>query len=939
MARIDLFEIIFPDVEFNYEGNTQVCCPFPHYINEQEYYETNPSAGIDIEKGLFHCFSCNKGYNKLTFTKDYFNVNDTQARDLITLLENSDSLDDWQPRVETYNACIDAKMITTKLRFSPEIVEKLHIGYSTQGGIDIPIIYKNRVVDRVQYFPNQVPKYKRNKFSISGTIFPYDLWKETKSKSNYTIICAGEKDCICARDHGFNAISFTGGESYVPNLFLNDFKDKKIYIVYDNDETGRVGAKRVAFALKDYAKEIHIVDLKPVCVNEKEDLWDFFNKYNKTQTDLYNLLKTSKTMTEEDYKIELNKMYPLVDLHTATTSNYLNKIVRSNIQVVATADQIFSLPTDITGVKGTRDNENTDKMKPGEARKWELTEDNFKDILYLISSGLKETQIENNIKSMLLKISLKETNVTIKKKHIKPVYGCTVTDIVNPLDSSPLTEFTAFSINQKLENGKKYTITYKLVPHPQDGQKLIMIIKDVEESDEFLDNFKITEEVKNNLNVFKPNNISDEDKFNDTIQRVKGILHADYDDNLITIIDLWFHTVLQFNVGAFKNIRGYLDTLVVGESRIGKSSTVTALQEMYDLGKIVSLAGNSATPASLIGGSNVVRGSYQTRAGLIPQNNKGAIIFEELVKCNSNLIRELTEIRSSSKVRISRINGSIELPALVRMLTLTNPKSIDGISKPINEYPNGISILTDIIGTAEDIARYDVIAIFGFDADKPIDPFFKPKEPYTKEQYKTRIRWIWSRKPENIIITEDIYKYVNDECNKVNANYKSHIKIFGIELWKKVMRLAISIAGYLISTDDTYENIIIKKYHIDKAINILVNLYDNNTFRFKEYCDEENKYKGATSDDIALLQNMYPNYSIAIDILNTNTSISRSNLQAIAGLGTEAFNRLVNVLSRNRFINLSSYNISATDKLKKAYEHINKNDNKPKEVTINVDLV
>ena len=337
-----------------------------------------------------------------------------------------------------------------------------------------------------------------------------------------------------------------------------------------------------------------------------------------------------------------------------------------------------------------------------------------------------------------------------------------------------------------------------------------MIIKDVEESDEFLDNFKITEEVKNNLDIFKPKEQTDDEKFNDTIQRVKGILHADYNDDLITVIDLWFHTVLQFDVGAFKNIRGYLDTLVVGESRIGKSSTVTALQEMYDLGKIVSLAGNSATPASLIGGSNVVRGSYQTRAGLIPQNNKGAIIFEELVKCNSNLIRELTEIRSSSKVRISRINGSIELPALVRMLTLTNPKPIDGMSKPINEYPNGISILTDIIGTAEDIARYDVIAIFGFDADKPIDPFFKPKEPYTKEQYKTRIRWIWSRKPEHIVITEEIYKYVNEECNKVNANYKSHIKIFGIELWKKVMRLAISIAGYLVSTDETYEKIIIK---------------------------------------------------------------------------------------------------------------------------------
>lgn len=938
MARIDLYEILFPEVGFNYEGDTQVCCPFPHYINGQEYYETNPSAGIQIEKGLFHCFACNRGHNKLSFVKEYFNANETQARDLIIVLENSDSLEEWQPRVDTYNNSLEAKMITTKLHFSPEIVKKLHIGYSAKGSIDIPIIYKNRVIDRVQYFPGQVPKYKRNRFSISGTIFPYDLWKISKTKANYTIICAGEKDCICARDHGFNAISFTGGESYIPNLFLNDFKDKKIFIIYDNDETGRLGAKRVAFALKDYAKEVHIVDLVSVCKENKEDLWDFFNKYNKTAKDLIHLLNATKALTEEDYKQELDKMYPLVDLYTATTSKYLNRTVRSNVQVVATTDQIFSLPTEIIGTKGNRDNENHDKMKPGESRRWELTEDNYKDILYLISSGLKETQIQKNIKTILLKISALETNITIKEKGIRPVYGCTVTDISNPIENSPLTEFSAFSINQKLENGKKYTITYKLVPHPQDGQRLMMIIKDVEESDEFLDNFKIDDKIIENLRVFQPKEMSNEDKLNDTIQRVKGILHADYNEDLIAVIDLWFHTVLQFNVGSFKNIRGYLDTFIVGESRIGKSSTVAALQEMYDLGKIVSLAGNSATPASLIGGSNIVRGSYQTRAGLIPQNNKGAVIFEELAKCNSNIVKELTEIRSSNKVRISRVNGSIELPALVRMLTLTNPKPVDGISKPISEYPNGIAVLTDLVGTAEDIARYDIIAVFGFDADKPIDPFFQPLEPYTKEQYKTRIRWIWSRKPEDIIITPEIYKYTNDKCNAVNKIYRSHIKIFGIELWKKVMRLAIAIAGYLVSTDETYSKIIVQKYHIDKAISLYIKLYDNDTFKFKQYCDEENKYKGATEQDIKLLQEIYSNNSVAIELLNSSTSASRSTLQATAGLGTEAFNRLINILSKNRFIILTSYNISATDKLKKAYAKINRNIQQ-REVTLNVDTL
>ena len=935
MAHIDLYELLFQDTTFNLRGETQVCCPFPHHLENEEYYENNPSAGINLSKGLFHCFSCGRGFNKIQFAAEYFKIDERKAIDLINVLENSTSLEEWETRTEAYKHSVEAHSITSKLGFTNSTMEHFKIGYTSQNGIDIPIIYKNRVVDIVKYFPSQVPKYKRNKLSISGLIFPYDEWvNNTKN----TIICAGEKDCLCLRQQGLNAISFTGGESYIPSLFLDDFKNRNVYIIYDNDETGHRGAMRVATALKNYAENIYNVDISSVCTQNKEDVWDFFNKYKKTKADLIKLLRETKALTEEDYKKEKEILYPLVNLYTATTPKYIDKLVRSNIQVVAVTDQTFQLPTQITAQKGEIGDGENDKMIPGETRVWELTDHRFKDIFYLIGSKLKETEINKYIKELLLKIGKKETNITIKKDNIVPVYKLTVTDIVNPVDVAPLTEFTAYSINNRLENGKKYTITYKLVPHPQDGQKLNMVIKDVEESDEFLDNFKITNEVKNSLKKFQPNGMTEDEKFNDTIQRVKGILHYDADDRLIEVIDLWYHTVLQFSVGSFKNIRGYLDTLLVGESRIGKSSTAQALHEMYELGKIISLAGNSATPAGLIGGSNIVAGSYQTRAGTIPQNNKGAVIFEELIKCNSNLIRELTEIRSSNKVRISRVNGNIELPALVRMLTITNPRPINGMSKPINEYPNGISVLTDLIGTAEDIARYDMIAIFGFDANKQIDPFFEPLTPYTKTEYKTRIRWIWSRKPEQIIISKEMYSYTIEKCNILNNTYKSHIKIFGIESWQKILRLAIAIAGYLVSTDDTFENIIVKKYHIDKATNILVNLYDNSTFKFKQYCDEENKHKGCTPEDINNLQQIYNLNSIIIDYLNTVSSTTRNNLQAISGVNNEQFVRIINSLSKYNFITYG-LNISPTDKFKQAYDRINKNHKTPQEVTINVDVV
>ena len=933
----DLYEIIFPETIFDYSGNTQVVCPFPHHINDTEYYETNPSAGIDISKGLFHCFACNRGFNKITFTKEYFHTDEKTALELINILETSEDVTDWEPLVHSLNKSPDAQQILTRLGFSPKIVNELKLGYSSLNGIDIPIIFKNRIVDVVQYFPGQTPKYKRRKQSMSGFIFPYDEWIKTPKTKN-TIICAGEKDCICARQHGLNAISFTGGEQTEPKLFLNDFKDRNVYVLYDNDETGHKGSLELGITLKKYAKTVHIVDISAICKEPKEDLWDFFNKYNKTVIDLKPILEEAKEVTDLVVQTERNKKYPLINLYTATKPQYVDKLVRSNIQVIATSDQTFRLPTLIKGIKKTSSNSEYDTLNIGETLTWELTPKNYKDIFYLIGSKLKEQQITLNIRDLLLKIPKKEPGMVITKQYAIPVYNCVVTDVANPTETTTLTEFNAYSLGDKLENGKKYTITYKLVPHPQDGQKLIMVIKDIEEADDFLDNFKLTPEIILSLKKFQPNGLSKEDKFQETVEKVKGILHADYDNTLITVIDLWYHTVLQFQVGSLGYIRGYLDTLIVGESRIGKSSTVEALHEMYGLGKVVSLAGNSATPAGLIGGSNMVAGSYQTRAGLIPQNNKGAIIFEELVKCNCNLIRDLTEIRSSGKVRISRVNGNIELPALVRMLTLTNPKPVDGMSKPINEYPNGISILKDLIGTAEDIARYDMIAIFGFNANKEIDPFFEPPKPYDQQDYKNRIRWIWSRKPEDIIISKEIYQYTINKCNEINKKYVSHIKIFGIEFWKKVMRLAIAVAGYLILTDETFEKIIVDEYCIDKAIDLLINLYDNPTFKFKEYCDNENKYKNASNEDVSILQQLYATSSIVLDTLDNMTSISRQQLQMLSGLSQEPFTRLINNLAQNNFI-ICNTSITPTDKFKKAYQKINKLLNKPKEVrSINVSL-
>lgn len=929
---ISIYEFVYPEVSFEAEGNTQVCCKFPHTTGSQLYYETNPSAGIDISKGLYNCFTCNESAgSEIQFATKYLNTTRAIAQDFLNALSIAFHETEWKSALINYENNLAPKETIHALNISEAVRKELKIGYTGEG-ISIPVILNGFVLDVVKYRRDQVPKYIRTQGSISGLICPYDIWKTSETN---TIICAGEKDMAIARSMGLNAISFTGGETSTPKLFLEDFRDRIVSIIYDNDEWGRKGASSLAMALKPYAKEVYIVDISPVCIEKGEDLWDFFCKYKKTKNDLIEIIKNTPLFNDEAYKIEYDKRYPMISLIEATSEKYVGKTVRSRVQVVATFDSLYYLPTTITGKKvRVTDSQYGNKLKLNDERMWTLDSKNYKDMFYLIDSGLKETTIEKSIKTNLLYVPENETNFIIKKADIKTVSKAVVTDMLEGTESegAQLQELTAFTMGKSLENGKQYILTYKLVPHPQDGQKLVMVVKDVEESDNFIEGFRITDEVKSNLKLFQANEQDIEPKFNSLIDKAKGLTHANYNELLLTVEDLWFHTPLQFKIGK-EVIRAFLDTLLIGDTRIGKSSIALALQKTYGVGKIISLAGNAATPAAIIGGSNKVGGSFQTRAGLIPQNNKGGLIFEELAKCNNNLMRELTDIRSSNRVRISRVSGSLEMPALVRTLFITNNKSI-GRPRPISSYPDGIAIVSELIETAEDIARFDLIAIFA-NENTEIDPYWEEPQTFPIEAYRDRIRWVWSRTAEQVVISKLTYQYTINRCKELNKEFDSYIKIFGIEAWKKVLRLALAVAGYLCSTDETFENLVVNQKHVDKAIKIMLELYDNNIFKFREFVKEERKTKEYSNEDIKILQEMYPLYLAMFDALEKSNTVNRATLSSISGLDNITFSKTLSSLVKRGFVTFNNTDIIPTEKFKSVLNKIDKEIG-IQEVTINV---
>lgn len=888
-----------------------VCCPFEHStVSGVKYLETHPSAHVNLVENLFHCKACGTGHSDQMFLRAMLGTSPANTARLAKLFEGTADRYEWRKEPPLSPELIQK---ANDLGISDAVLEELEVKADAEKSLCFPVFIHDKLVDIRSYNRSRTPKCKSQLGAVAGLVIPYDLWRQTP-KHRWTLLCAGEKDMAVARSHGLNAITLTGGENMLPSI-TTEFKDRRIAIVYDNDEPGKKGAIKMANFLFPLAKEIRVVTgFHEICKENKEDITDFFVKYEGTKDQLTRYIQATPTYTPPP---DEKNLAPLVDLHTAAKPENLHRTLRANVQVVAMSDGAYPSPAAFMATKMRCDGKD-DQMFEKEVREWTLTEDNCADILHLIDNNFTEDDIQLNQRA-LLGILRKERYVAFKTLSQVTVHKGIVTDMfeTTQLDVIPM-EFEVYSIGVRLESGKKYLVTFRLVPHPYKGQKLLMIVTKATDPNDSVTSFQLTDETKARLDVFRRMTGTPTERMQELSDRFKGLLGYNGNTTLIQAMDLAFHTVLYFHYNKnFPNVRGYLDTLIVGESRMGKSSTADMMRKTYELGVFTSLAGNSATIPGLVGGSNKTQTGFQTRAGLIPQNHRGLIIFEEFGKCKNDVVQELTDIRSSNEVRITRVSGTIVLPATVRMISLTNVKADEGNIKPIAAYPNGIEIVKELVPTAEDIARYDLMVVLGDRGSKFVDPGWTPPlAAFPLDAYRTRIRWVWSRKPDHIRFAPGTHERLVETSNKLNETFDCHIKIFGTEAWKKLLRLAIACAGCLVSTDDDYEHIIVLPEHIDFAAEFMMRVYDNGTFRLKEYVEHEKKYSTIDDGGVALLQDVFAKSPALLLQLEQSSKTTKNTLQAATGLTNDEYNTLMNRLVTNLFVTFTKFEVVPTERFR-----------------------
>ena len=920
MFEQNKIDTMFPDEK----GNIKLCCPFKHTKKEFDpstweekevtYYEKVPSSSINLDKRAFNCFTCSRHYNEIDFAQAITGKDkESLIREYTTKEELKNDTINWCNN--QHKLLLDNKEMLNKLynlKINNETINELKLG-CIANHLATPVFRNNALINIARYNINKIPDKPKNEYNKNanmGDIIPFDVWK---NDFRPTIICEGEKDMIVARSQGLNAITLTGGaQAAMQKDYFDYFKNREVYICYDNDDVGREGALKRYKELEKVCN-VFIINIGAVCILNKEDVTDFFVKYNKTIEDFQILINTAtKPKAEELNKIESKNNIKLSKIEDNIRNSTFRKNLKSTLQIVATCTETYAVPEyAIFKPKDTNDEEL-------ETKSWYLS-NSYENFLELMEGTVKSRDVPDILASLLGMGNKWGKYYKLELGTLQTIYKVSVTDVALENDDKA-TEFTIDLYSKEpLQIGDIYEITYKIYPHPKQGRKIIAIASEIE-----ITNYDFNTEnmeYRQMLDVFKPTD-SIANKVNELYESAKCHI-APYLNK-----DIWFMMELVFNSPLdiiYKNlIRGALDVFVLGDTRTGKSETSKALKQLYDFGEIVPL--KTATVASLIGGTDDK--IKKTKLGVIPRHHKELIVLEEFSGAPIDFIKTLTEIRSSNMVKIYRVAGDIQAPCKIRMITISNPISENGQLMTLSAYPNGVEPINELIRSPEDIARYDAFILCPRveNLSNPFGTRVNTNLKIDKSNYQLKSKWIKSLIGNNVVIDDITGSYIFEKALELNQLFECSFTVFGSETDKKIARMSSALACMLCSTND-YKNVIVKKEHVDYIVSFIQHIYDNNIFRLREFANEERSYNIVNDVDTKELEKIYPNNVTFINFLSNTSKVNRNELMTVAGLNKDDFSKIFNLLVSRKFIKLSKDLVIPTVKFRNTYRIMNKSFN------------
>jgi len=785
-----------------------------------------------------------------------------------------------------------------------DTIKKYKIGYSllkNRYSIPIPDVAKSIV--NIRLYKPHVDEMKMISYA-EGTgearLFPIENFKNSKM----ICLCEGEWDSLLLDQNSWNAMTNTCGASTWKKEWNNYFSYHKIETVitlYDRDDAGEYGSRKVIESLKDIVPVIKKIELDmPFQKKHGYDITDWYVKFKRTDEELQKLVLATKEFD----------LYKLVSLQESLNANLYNSKIKFYGTIMGKDLSPYIIPVK---VKATcKRNADTGKKicdscpiynAPVTA---EFTYENNKDLLIqMIKSN--DMQLIGYIRQAM-KIPAGRQCPGIW--HIDVLDRVNVEEIivVPELDNALIDERvyvqrTAYYFGYDIQVNQSHLFKGTTWSDPT-SQMGIHLIEDAQSSKDDISKFLMDDDLKNKLKLFQPEYQSSVESINKKIKEIHKDLFLNVTkmwkrENILFALDLVYHSVLSFKFMDGMVNKGWLECTIVGDTRCGKTETVKKIVQHYRAGEFVT-SGEHTTEAGLLGGlQQTRRGSWHITWGKLVMNNKRAVVLDEADELSKKgIIGLMSGVRSSGIAELVKIQSQ-RAQAQTRLIFISNP-----LWGRMSEHNFGIEVVREIFKAPQDISRIDfAIGISEEDVDKKLINAVieeKVEHKFTSDLCNLSVMFAWSRKPENIFFEKEAIDFILEVSNKMGDDFSSDIPIvIGAEMRIKLARMAVAIACWMYSTDETGENIIVKQSHVLVVVNFLYTEYCGSVLGYKDFSDQKNRDKTiGNTDDI---ENRIMDKEMC-DLLLDMGKIHPSDIEDVFGLTLSEARDLIGYLRKNKLI-------------------------------------
>ena len=833
------------------DAEYQFKCPF--------HDDSHASANVNITTGLWFCHACNEGGSPIDFVmkRDHVPVKDamlvvgraagipdpgkkkngadgapTPARASSKLTEENVAA--WHAAALRHADLM--RWFAEKRGYTVETVEKWQLGWDGQR-VTIPVRDKGgRLVN--------VRRYKRDAVGTQGKmlglepglnearLFPLDV-----PLPEEVLLVEGEWDMILAHQHGLtNTITVTSGAGTWSAEFTAYFEGRRVTVCYDNDDAGRKGAQRVARILSDTAS---VFLLQIPNLPDKGDVTDFFVEQQRSVDELRSLILDASPFVAAPVVVDEPEAVK-VPLHQASHAQYRNLRLEMSVMLSGKAMTPYTIPWEFDFECGMNN-----KRYCGACPMMEV-------------NGHRTVKVSASDPATLALINVSSSSQysalrALAKAHPSCTYGVpTIKSSINVEEMRLIAELDTESRTGESEyvNRTGYFLGHGLLPnrsysmlgysHPfPKTQATVHVINEAVPAQDNISAFAMTPELNEALRLFEAKGDAVEEKWTDLYNDMRLHVHRIQDRlDMQIAYDLAWHSVIDFYFNSAYVRRGWVEVMAMGDSGQGKTEMAMNLLIHYRMGERVQ--GEQSSVAGLMGGLEKLGDTWMLSWGRLPLNDKRLVVIDETQGLAPQAIESLSDVRATGVAEITKIRTE-RTHSRCRLIWLANPTT----GQTLSQHNQGVTAIRDLFKKPEDIRRLDfAITVASGDVDfaRAINVRHVDAGPqkYSSDLCRTLILWAWSRRSDQIVFTPEATDLVLAEATRMGRRYHPAIPLVEpADQRLKLARLAVAAAARVHSTDESGEQVVVKREHVAFVVSFLERVYNSRSMAYGEFSDQQ----------------------------------------------------------------------------------------------------